>query len=519
MMRQSLIDERRSDLVLSDPTNRRLHRITTIGDKNPHVHIRKNNHLNNNNSNDQQQQSQEISDSSPSSQYYEQQSDFSPFSPNVDPRQRIDHLERNIKYIQQQHEHTLQDLHNEVDRLQQENRGMYRAYHLHFHLINIRPSSRNSRSDIVSQVPTTTTNGTVDRNWTKPTTTTITTIVPTASQISDLSKTETNLGNRLLEEKRLQEVQRLYYEKQVEELKQKLIELERKNEYLVKTIDDFKKRAVATQPTSTVISQPPPQPLFPETDNSSITQDIQKVTITTHNKSFSPVSLSSITSLDPLQVTIEPSVSREPTPEECIQLIKIAHETYRKQKQEISVMKAIFKELLHSENLSSTSRTLVRDCLTSSTTSDILFGQKTTRFVPNDGLIKRQPSSSSKRTTDYLHARHLESRGTLHLRRLTLSPPNLSVNPLSSWRSASTRPSDRLILPPIQQGSTPIHESPYQRLSDTHTDNLQFLNNPINRTVQQQQQTTSRFNETTVARRERRTQELQRTRLTRNLYH
>ncbi|CAF0914462.1 unnamed protein product [Didymodactylos carnosus] len=482
MIRQSLIDERHSDLALSDSTNRRLHRITAFGDKNPsHLHIRKNNRLiNNNNTNDQQ--SQETTDSSPSSQYYEQQSDFSPFSPSIDPRQRIDHLERNIKYIQQQHEQTLQDLHHEVDRLQQENRD------LHFHLINIRPSSRNNNSDVLSQITTITANGTVDRSRTKAMGTT--TRAPTVAQMADLSKLETNL------EKRLQEVQRLYFEKQIEELKQKVVELERKNEYLVRTIDDLKKRTVAvlSVPPTVTFQPSPPQPLFPEI------QDTQMVPIT-HNKLFSPVSLSSITSLDPLQVTIEPnSVSREPTPEECIQLIRVAHEAYKNQVQEISVMKAILKELLRNEHLSLTSRTLVRDCLAASTSSDISFSQKTARFVPNDGLIKRQLSSSSKRTTDYLHARHLVKQKE--------EPPN-------------TRPSDRLILPPIQQGSTPIHESPlhhHHRKSDTNTDNSQSLNSLLNQSIQQQQ-ANSRFNETTVARRERRTQELQRIRLTRNLYH
>jgi hypothetical protein len=37
---------------------------------------------------------------------------------------RIELLERNIRYIQQQHKITLNDLHNEINRLQQENRGI-----------------------------------------------------------------------------------------------------------------------------------------------------------------------------------------------------------------------------------------------------------------------------------------------------------------------------------------------------------------------------------------------------------
>ncbi len=42
----------------------------------------------------------------------------------IDPDSRIEFLERNLHYIQQQHETTLFDLHNEINRLQQENKGI-----------------------------------------------------------------------------------------------------------------------------------------------------------------------------------------------------------------------------------------------------------------------------------------------------------------------------------------------------------------------------------------------------------
>ena len=43
--------------------------------------------------------------------------------PTVDPRSRVELLERNLRYVQQQHELTLADLHNEISRLQDENRS------------------------------------------------------------------------------------------------------------------------------------------------------------------------------------------------------------------------------------------------------------------------------------------------------------------------------------------------------------------------------------------------------------
>jgi hypothetical protein len=42
----------------------------------------------------------------------------------TDPGSRIEFLERNLQYIQQQHQLTLVDLHDEINRLQQENTGV-----------------------------------------------------------------------------------------------------------------------------------------------------------------------------------------------------------------------------------------------------------------------------------------------------------------------------------------------------------------------------------------------------------
>jgi len=46
-------------------------------------------------------------------------------SPIVDSDSRVELLERNLHYIKQQHEITLIDLNNEINRLQQENKGIH----------------------------------------------------------------------------------------------------------------------------------------------------------------------------------------------------------------------------------------------------------------------------------------------------------------------------------------------------------------------------------------------------------
>ena len=53
--------------------------------------------------------------------------------PTVDPRSRVELLERNLRYVQQQHELTLADLHKEISRLQEENRSRTSRADREFH--------------------------------------------------------------------------------------------------------------------------------------------------------------------------------------------------------------------------------------------------------------------------------------------------------------------------------------------------------------------------------------------------
>ncbi len=89
----------------------------------------------------------------------------------VDSDSRVELLERNLRYIQQQHELTLIDLHNEINRLQQENKGINKKnfgkdkvihLDLHYRLINTHSSleqePRNT-DQLSSLIP----NKTIDR--------------------------------------------------------------------------------------------------------------------------------------------------------------------------------------------------------------------------------------------------------------------------------------------------------------------------------------------------------------------
>ena len=91
-------------------------------------------------------------------------SSTSPPTLTVDPRSRIELLERNLRYVQQKHEKTLVDLHNEISKLQHENRGnlicssSFKAVQifldLHFRMVNIRvPSASGSKQRKTEVLP------------------------------------------------------------------------------------------------------------------------------------------------------------------------------------------------------------------------------------------------------------------------------------------------------------------------------------------------------------------------------
>lgn len=63
---------------------------------------------------------------------------------------------------------------------------------------------------------------------------------------------------------------------------------------------------------------------------------------------------------------IENESPRAPTHEECEILVKKLFDVYKQQKQQISNMKAVLKDMLHTENLSNQGMMMTRDVLENS---------------------------------------------------------------------------------------------------------------------------------------------------------
>ncbi|CAM4889744.1 unnamed protein product [Rotaria socialis] len=395
-------------------------------------------------------------------------------TPTVDPRSRVELLERNLRYVQHQHEITLNDLHNEIARLQQENRGNFIAIvlidnykkktylDLHFRMIDIRPSSTSSRSKQRKS-----------------------SIAPNTQQINDLTQSEPVL------EKRLQEVQRIHFEQQINELQTRLIETEQKNEYLMRTIDELNQASSfqIPQASSSIVPVLLPDP--------NISSEIH----ITHSINTNDNTIS-----NPEQASMNDADYQH--------LMQTYYDKQRQQVLEIARLRAVLREILQAERLSSTSKTLVRDCLASTSISENSIAMSTTPIdtsfsignqLPQNPLQHRSIASSSTA------GKGLSLRHELPLRRLNLSPPHTNV-PRSMVQHRQLE--QRLILPPIAQASSLLS------LADpTTATNSALLNSSLSPTNAGSQQQLLKLGETPIARRERRTQELQRTRLTRNLYH
>ncbi|CAF3373485.1 unnamed protein product [Rotaria socialis] len=385
-------------------------------------------------------------------------------TPTVDPRSRVELLERNLRYVQHQHEITLNDLHNEIARLQQENRD------LHFRMIDIRPSSTSSRSKQRKS-----------------------SIAPNTQQINDLTQSEPVLETIIVQsgEKRLQEVQRIHFEQQINELQTRLIETEQKNEYLMRTIDELNQASSFQIPQASSSIVPV---LLPDPNISS------EINIT-HSINTNDNTIS-----NPEQASMNDADYQH--------LMQTYYDKQRQQVLEIARLRAVLREILQAERLSSTSKTLVRDCLASTSISENSIAMSTTPIdtsfsignqLPQNPLQHRSIASSSTA------GKGLSLRHELPLRRLNLSPPHTNV-PRSMVQHRQLE--QRLILPPIAQASSLLS------LADpTTATNSALLNSSLSPTNAGSQQQLLKLGETPIARRERRTQELQRTRLTRNLYH
>ncbi|CAF3322434.1 unnamed protein product [Rotaria socialis] len=324
----------------------------------------------------------------------------------LEPISRIDFLERNLRYIQEQQGIVLVDLHDEITRLQQENRD------LHYQLI--KTNSLPSRDQKL-------------RN---------------SGQISSSANNQ------------------IFLKQRIDRLEKQLLESEQNNKYLIYTIDELSKQSSSKSEES----------------------DIHII-----NK-------------DDTQITVQMTTNEYQNP---------SNMSYEKEQQfmhEISKLRSVLVEILNTEQLNVSSKTLIRECLTSTNISENRMSKATT--TPVDMLFYNENQQRESTTSPSGAAKNLLIRPELPVRRLNLSPPRIAAQrPLGSHRANE----QRISLPPIMsRNNTTL-------FSDANDGNCLWYN-PTNLKTDSQQQHSIKIGETPIARRERATHELQKNRLMKNLY-
>ncbi|CAF0855488.1 unnamed protein product [Brachionus calyciflorus] len=254
-------------------------------------------------------------------------------SNQYDPNLKLKYLEKSIKFIQQQHTETLNSLHHEIEKLKDENRE------LHFKLATRKTSS--SLSNSLTNSKQSFKEGIELNNKKK-----------TNEEILHDKIEEKNFENALKDalkekniDKRLHEIKVNFESSKYEDLFSRLVDAESKNEYLTNLLTQLQaKRSMNND--------------YKPTQNVNNANSIS--TITPRTK----ININQIYSIDPLRIKLnESDEPRTPSLEESEIIIKKLYETYKQQKQHISNMKVVLKDLMHNENLSSQAVLLTRDLL------------------------------------------------------------------------------------------------------------------------------------------------------------
>ncbi|CAF4038966.1 unnamed protein product, partial [Rotaria sordida] len=171
-------------------------------------------------------------------------------------------------------------------------------------------------------------------------------------------------------------------------------------------------------------------------------------------------------------------------------------------------LRSILIEILNTEQLNIPSKILIRDYLTSTNISENSMSKTTT--TPVDMLYFNENQQQKTITSSSTAGKTSLFRPELPVRRLNISPPPSIV---AQKLSGQHRPIEqRLTLPPIMSGNN-------SALRQNQTDLNNLFHNSSSPKHDSQNQNLTKFSETSIARRERATHELQKNRLMKNLYH
>lgn len=257
---------------------------------------------------------------------------------NYDPTMKLRYLEKSIKFIQQQHNETLSSLHNEIENLKNENRD------LHFQLATRKSSSSSSSSAGIQEISKSDTQHLLKH------------LTNDSKEHRDLEKLIREASAKEPDlNKRLNDIKVNYDQNKYETLMVKLKDAESKNEYLTSIINQLQsKRSVNSgyRPNVNV--------------NNEIAAAAVNNSPNSKNNVFlnQKLNLNHIYTIEPLLIKVnDKDDPRTPSKEESESIVKKLFELYKQQKQQISNMKVVLKDMMHTENLSNQGMMITKDIL------------------------------------------------------------------------------------------------------------------------------------------------------------
>ncbi|RNA07090.1 coiled-coil domain-containing 74B-like isoform X1 [Brachionus plicatilis] len=254
-------------------------------------------------------------------------------SNQYDPNLKLKYLEKSIKFIQQQHTETLNSLHQEIEKLKDENRE------LHFKLATRKSSSSlnnsltNSKQSFKQEVDKGKNEVIDDR------------VLHEKIEKNNFDKVLKNAFKEKNLDKRLEDLKTNFESSKFDDLFARLVDAENKNEYLTNLLTQLQaKRSTNTE--------------YKTNNVNSTNTAINPIT---------KININQIYSIDPLRIKMsEAEEPRAPSLQESEIIIKKLFDIYKQQKQQISNMKVVLKDLMQNENLSNQAMLLTKDLLENS---------------------------------------------------------------------------------------------------------------------------------------------------------
>eukprot|EP00918_Siedleckia_nematoides_P097606 GHVU01213837.1.p1 GENE.GHVU01213837.1~~GHVU01213837.1.p1 ORF type:complete len:435 (+),score=53.92 GHVU01213837.1:564-1868(+) len=268
---------------------------------------------------------------------------------NMNPGQRIQHLERSIMFLREQHHEVLTNLHEEIDKLKRENKE------LQFKIVMLQKThptppatsatkkkSHHAEGDTSTAFMYKELSSASFHSNTKA-------AMADSPEHNDLQDQQSEPQSQVSDEK-IQELKVIFLEEEIKELKKTLRDEKSKNNYLTQLLEQSEKQEVQQQHQNL----PPRSQSYHPNDHTSHHTDSSRSGGEASELSPLRATTSHVTPLpfnatvSPLQVHLSAQPARTPTLAECEILIKHLAQQNDRQAHELNQLKTDLRDVLYS---------------------------------------------------------------------------------------------------------------------------------------------------------------------------